>query len=75
MSLVVASAVLGMMLVVARDGWLALFVAVAVPGEIALLPILCIIMLPAWLLVSRVPEFRIIPAADDTTAPRTFARK
>jgi H+/Cl- antiporter ClcA len=60
-SLVVACAVMGMMLVVARDGWLALFIAVAVPGDISLLPVLCIVVLPAWLLVSRAPEFRIVP--------------
>ena len=39
-------------LVVARDGWLALFVAAAVPGDSRSLPVLCIIILPAWLLVS-----------------------
>ena len=62
MSLVVACAVLGIVLVVARDGWLAIFVAVAIPGDIALLPVLCIVVLPAWLLVSQAPEFRIVPA-------------
>jgi len=61
MSLVVACAVLGIVLVVARDGWLALFIAVAIPGDIALLPVLCIVVLPAWLLVSQAPEFRILP--------------
>jgi hypothetical protein len=58
---VVACATLGIVLVVARDGWLALFIAVAIPDDITLLPMLCIIVLPAWLLVSRAPEFRIIP--------------
>lgn len=61
MSLVVACAVLGIVLVVARDGWLAIFIAVAIPGDIALLPVLCIVVLPAWLLVSQAPEFRILP--------------
>jgi H+/Cl- antiporter ClcA len=61
MSLVVSCAVLGIVLVVARDGWLAIFVAVAIPGDIALLPVLCIVVLPAWLLVSQAPEFRILP--------------
>jgi H+/Cl- antiporter ClcA len=64
MSLVVACAVLGIVLVVARDGWLAIFVAVAIPGDIALLPVLCIVVLPAWLLVSQAPEFRILPAVE-----------
>jgi H+/Cl- antiporter ClcA len=69
MSLVVACAVLGIVLVVARDGWLALFVAVAIPGDIALLPVLCIVVLPAWLLVSQAPEFRILPATPTVTTP------
>ena len=60
-SLVVACAAMGIVLVVARDGWLALFIAVAIPGDIALLPVLCIVVLPAWLMVSHAPEFRIIP--------------
>ena len=69
MSLVVACAVLGIVLVVARDGWLALFIAVAIPGDIALLPVLCIVVLPAWLLVSQAPEFRIVPKAEPDPSP------
>jgi len=68
-SLVVACAAMGIVLVVARDGWLALFIAVAIPGDIALLPVLCIVVLPAWLMVSHAPEFRIIPAPDPAPAP------
>lgn len=68
LSLVIASAVLGIVLVVGRDGWLALFVAVAVGGDITLLPVLCLIVLPAWLLVSRAPEFRIVPVKVAATA-------
>ena len=73
MSLVVACAVLGIVLVVARDGWLALFIAVAIPGDIALLPVMCIVVLPAWLLVSQAPEFRILPATpkETTASPRS----
>ncbi|WP_314508334.1 ion channel protein [uncultured Microbacterium sp.] len=73
MSLVVACAVLGIVLVVARDGWLALFIAVAIPGDIALLPVMCIVVLPAWLLVSQAPEFRILPATpkEASTSART----
>lgn len=69
MSLVVACAVLGIVLVVARDGWLALFIAVAIPGDIALLPVLCIVVLPAWLLVSHAPEFRILPESSKPDVP------
>jgi len=43
-------------LAVSRDGWISLFIAVAVTGSIPVLPVLCIAVLPAWLLVSRGPE-------------------
>ncbi|WP_353827085.1 ion channel protein [Agromyces sp. SYSU T0242] len=61
LALAVSCALLGILLVVTRDGWLALFLAVAVSGDISLLPWLTAIVLPTWLLVSRAPEFRIIP--------------
>ncbi|MFZ2512443.1 MAG: ion channel protein [Gordonia sp. (in: high G+C Gram-positive bacteria)] len=61
LTLAVACGVLGVLLVVSRDGWLALFVAVAIPGDITVLPVLCVVVLPAWLLVTRQPEFRIMP--------------
>jgi len=59
--LAVACGVIGIILVIARDGWLALFLAAAIAGDLSLLPMLCVIVLPAWLLVSAVPEFRIQP--------------
>jgi H+/Cl- antiporter ClcA len=59
--LAVACGIIGVVLVVGRDGWLALFLGAAVAGDLSLLPILCVIVLPAWLLVSAVPEFRIMP--------------
>ena len=52
----IAAGVLGMVLAVSRDGWISLFIAVAVTGSIPVLPVLCIAVLPAWLLVSRGPE-------------------
>ncbi|GAA2033270.1 ion channel protein [Agromyces tropicus] len=63
LALAVACGLLGLLLVVTRDGWLALFLAIAVSGDISLLAWLCAIVLPAWLLVSKAPEFRIIPPA------------
>ncbi|MGC5223926.1 ion channel protein [Micromonospora sp. DT81.3] len=66
--LAVACGVIGILVVVTRDGWLALFIAAAVAGDITLLPILCVIILPAWLLVTAAPEFRIVPPADPATA-------
>lgn len=58
-ALAVACGVLGAVLAVARDGWVSLFVAVAITGQVALLPVLCIVILPAWLLVSRAPEMLV----------------
>jgi H+/Cl- antiporter ClcA len=68
MSLAVASSVLGFTLVVTRDGWLSLFMAaVMIPGSgVALLPLLCIIVLPCWLLLAGKPEMEIKP---ETPAP------
>ncbi|STQ43699.1 putative ion channel protein [Ewingella americana] len=43
---------MGMVLVVTRDGWLSLFMAAAVVPGLKLLPLLCIVMLPAWLLLA-----------------------
>ena len=69
LGLAVACGIIGILVVVARDGWLALFVAAAVAGDLTLLPMLCIIILPAWLLVSAVPEFRIVPPGRQLQPP------
>jgi H+/Cl- antiporter ClcA len=68
-TLAVACGIIGIIVVVARDGWLALFLAAAVAGDFSLLPLLCVIILPAWLLVSAVPEFRIVPPASAAGPP------
>jgi H+/Cl- antiporter ClcA len=68
LGLAVACGIIGIVIVVARDGWLALFIAAAVAGDITLLPLLSVIILPAWLLVSALPEFRIVPPPDGTAA-------
>lgn len=60
-ALAIGCGIIGILLVVTRDGWMALFLAAAVSGDLALLPWFCVIVLPAWLLVSRAPEFRILP--------------
>ncbi|MFV0633180.1 ion channel protein [Demequina sp.] len=61
----VACGVLGTVLAVGRDGWLALFIAVAVSGEIGMLPALCIVMLPVWLIVTASPEMLVEDEADE----------
>jgi len=51
----VSCAVLGMVLVVTRDGWMSLFMAAVIVPDTQLLPLLCIVMLPAWLLLAGKP--------------------
>ena len=54
-AITVSCAILGMVLVVTRDGWLSLFMAAVVVPDTTLLPLLCIVMLPAWLLLAGRP--------------------
>ncbi|MDS0888599.1 ion channel protein [Raoultella ornithinolytica] len=54
-AITVSCAILGMTLVVTRDGWLSLFMAAVVVPDTMLLPLLCIVMLPAWLLLAGKP--------------------
>jgi H+/Cl- antiporter ClcA len=65
-ALAIGCGLIGIILVVTRDGWMTLFLAAAVTGDLALLPWFCVIVLPAWLLVSRAPEFRIVPPVAPT---------
>lgn len=65
-ALCVAAGVLGMVLAIARDGWLSLFMAVIVVPDITLLPIMVVAILPAWLLLTGKPEMliRLEPARE-----------
>jgi len=58
----VGAAVLGVVLAVSRNGWMALFIAAAVTASVPLLTVLCLAILPAWLLVTRAPEMIAEPA-------------
>jgi len=62
MSLAIACGVLGVVLTIARDGWIAIFIGVAMVGDVTVLPMLCIIVLPAWLVVTKTREMLIGPA-------------
>ncbi len=64
-ALAVSAAVLGIMLVVTRSGWLSLFMAIGTVGQVDVLPVLCIALLPAWLLVADRPELLIEPPAPE----------
>jgi H+/Cl- antiporter ClcA len=55
-TLAVAAATMGFVLAVSRSGWLSLFIAAAATGSVAVLSVLCLAILPAWLLVTRGPH-------------------
>ncbi|WP_082093353.1 ion channel protein [Demequina sediminicola] len=59
LALAIAAGSLGSILAIGRDGWLALFMGVALIGDIAILPVLCIIILPVWLLVTSAPAMLV----------------
>ncbi|HBD1203230.1 TPA: ion channel protein [Escherichia coli] len=58
-AITVSCAILGIVLVVTRDGWLSLFMAAVVVPNTTLLPLLCIVMLPAWLLLEGKPMMMV----------------
>ena len=55
----VASGVLGMLLAITRQGWVSLFTAAALVADPAILALLCIASLPAWLLVTGRPQMQL----------------
>lgn len=59
LGLAVACGGLGIVMVETRDGWIALFLGVALTGDLTVLPILCVITLPTWLLITKAPPFEI----------------
>ncbi|MGW2084720.1 ion channel protein [Streptomyces sp. NPDC001880] len=58
-TLAVTCGVLGILLAITRQGWLSLFTAAVLVGDTAVLPILCIASLPAWLLVTGRPQMQL----------------
>ncbi|EFH7520948.1 ion channel protein [Escherichia coli] len=58
-AITVSCAILGIVLVVTRDGWLSLFMAAVIVPNTTLLPLLCIVMLPAWLLLAGKPMMMV----------------
>lgn len=71
LGLAIASGVLGAVLAECRDGWIALFIAIVVAGDITLLAVLCVTVLPVWLLVARAPRMHIHTPDDERTAGAT----
>jgi len=54
-AITISCSILGLVLVVTRDAWLSLFMAEVVVPDTNLLPLLCIVMLPDWLLLAGKP--------------------
>ncbi|MFF9364078.1 ion channel protein [Streptomyces griseoluteus] len=55
----VATGVLGILLAITRQGWVSLFTAAALVASPAVLALLCIASLPAWLLVTGRPQMQL----------------
>ncbi|TXS37245.1 ion channel protein [Streptomyces sp. OR43] len=58
-ALAVTCGVLGILLAITRQGWLSLFTAAVLASDMALLPVLCVATLPAWLLVTGRPLMQL----------------
>ncbi|MCJ1675876.1 ion channel protein [Streptomyces sp. APSN-46.1] len=60
----VTCAVLGVVVAATRNGWLSLFAAAMLaPASIGLLPLLCLAVLPAWLICTGRPLMQLPPVA------------
>ncbi|MFD3532350.1 ion channel protein [Streptomyces sp. NPDC058664] len=55
----VSSAVLGVLLATTRQGWISLFTGAALAGSPAVLALLCLASLPAWLIVTGRPQLEL----------------
>jgi H+/Cl- antiporter ClcA len=58
----ISAALVGILLAVTRSGWMAIFMAALMVGDPAILPVLTVIVLPAWLLVTGRPEMVVEPS-------------
>ncbi|WP_457537639.1 ion channel protein [Streptomyces filamentosus] len=55
----VSSAVLGVLLATTRQGWVSLFIAAVLASSPAMLSLLCLATLPAWLVVTGRPQLEL----------------
>ncbi|MFF3850113.1 ion channel protein [Streptomyces sp. NPDC002328] len=55
----VAAGVLGVLLAITRQGWVSLFVAAVLVASPAIVTLLCVASLPAWLLVTGRPQMQL----------------
>lgn len=52
----ISASLIGLLVAVSRSGFLALFMAALMVGQPEMIPMLCLIVLPAWLVVTGRPE-------------------
>ncbi|MFE6734621.1 ion channel protein [Microbacterium sp. NPDC057650] len=69
LSLAIACGCLGIVLAATRDGWIAIFLGAALVGDPVVLPMLCIIVLPVWLMVTKAPEL-VVHAQPESAAAK-----
>ena len=75
LGLAIACGAMGIVMVETRDGWIALFLGIALTGDLTLLPMLCVITLPTWLLITKAPPFEIsVPAPSPSPSPHPTAQ-
>jgi H+/Cl- antiporter ClcA len=69
----ISSSLIGMLVAVTRSGFLALFMAALMVGHPEMIPMLCLVVLPAWLVVTGRPEMIAPPRREGRPeeAPRT----
>lgn len=68
MALATGAAVLGVLVAVTRQGWLSLFMAAVLVADPRLLPLLCVAILPAWLIVTGRSQMQIRGTAEPAGA-------
>ncbi|HEX5013645.1 MAG TPA: ion channel protein [Candidatus Limnocylindrales bacterium] len=56
-----SASLIGILVAVTRSGWLAIFMGALMVGAPTILPVLSVIVLPAWLLVTGRPEMVVKP--------------
>jgi chloride channel protein, CIC family len=69
-AIAVSAAVVGILLAVTRSGWMAIFMGALMVGDPVLVPILVIVVLPAWLVVTGRPEM-VVPRPQPRPAEAT----
>ncbi|GAA1847380.1 ion channel protein [Microbacterium koreense] len=69
LGLAIACGGMGIVLVATRDGWIALFLGIALTGDLGLLPILCVIILPTWLIVTKAPPLEVVEKTKPKPTP------